>query len=108
MTAEQLVTMLNYGAGVLLSLGFDYIPSLNVWYAKQSSIVKRLIMIGLLLVVSFIIVAASCTGLYATVKCDEAGVALIFSAFIQAVIANQATFLITPKTKAVRAAKENG
>ncbi len=41
-------------AGVVLSLLFSYIPGLRVWFAGLVAEKKQLIMLGLLVVVSFI------------------------------------------------------
>ena len=49
-------------SGAALSLFFSYVPGLNVKFAALSSDVKRLIMAGVLLVVSGAIFGISCAG----------------------------------------------
>lgn len=96
-------------AGGLLSLGFSYIPGLNVWFAGLESIYKRLIMAGLLLLVSAAVFGLGCTswaagwGIEAT--CDQPGLQVMIGAFIAALVANQATYQISPETSKVRTAK---
>lgn len=88
-------------AGVLLSLLFSYVPGLSSTYDGYTATVKRLIMLGLLLIVSLGIFAVTCLGfvefLGLAIKCDQEGAALLFRVFILAMIANQSTFLISPK-----------
>ena len=92
-------------AGLILSLAFSYIPGLNVAYAGLSEEAKKAIMAGLLLLTSIVLVVFSCTGIVATsIMCDKPGLILLAWIFIQALIANQSIYKITPKTKAVKMA----
>ena len=99
---NELSTLFPYLAGVALSLAFAYIPGLEAWYAALSSIGKRLVMLGLLALTAIGYVMIGCApfgsqfGVPAEV-CSQAGVVAVVQAFIQALIANQATFLISPK-----------
>ena len=99
---NELSTLFPYLAGVVLSLAFAYIPGLEAWYAALSSIGKRLVMLGLLALTAIGYVMIGCApfgsqfGVPAEV-CSQAGVVAVVQAFIQALIANQATFLISPK-----------
>lgn len=82
-------------AGILLSLGFSYIPKLRQWHDRQTPEIKRLIMACLLLIVSVAIFALSCNGIVGGVTCDKAGAVSLVSIFIAALIANQGMFLIS-------------
>lgn len=88
-------------AGVLLSLGFSYAPGARDWFGKLTGTQKRLVMLGLCLVVVLVEFGLACTGFAmdfgVTVTCDRTGAVQLTMAFIGAVIANQATFLISPK-----------
>lgn len=97
MTAE-FVTML---AGILLSLVFSYMPGAKDWFETLSGTAKRLVMLGLLAVASIGIVAAACAGfggdLGLSVTCDRAGIVAVVWAFVLAMVANQSTYMLTPK-----------
>lgn len=88
-------------AGSILSLLFSYVPGLSTWFDGLKSEVKRLVMLGLLLVVAVGVVALACAGyasdLGLSITCDRPGIAAVAQAFILALIANQATYQITPK-----------
>lgn len=93
MSAEQLAAI----AGVVLSLIFSYIPGISDWYGALESTQKRLVMAVLLLVVAVGVFAGSCGGILATVTCDKAGALGLVSALIAALVANQATYQISPR-----------
>jgi hypothetical protein len=99
MTAEYLSALV----AVILSLGFSYIPGLSAKYGALSGDAKRLIMLGLLAVAAIAIFALNCGGLGvdfgAIVSCDKAGAIALLKLFFTAVIANQATFAMTPASK---------
>jgi len=95
MTADQLASV----AGIILSLCFSYIPGVRQWHDKQTPEIKRLIMAACLFVVAAGAFGLSCGGIVNYVTCDKAGAVGLVSAFISALIANQAAFLIT-KVKA--------
>jgi hypothetical protein len=106
MTAQAL----SAAAGILLSLLFSYTPKLSTWYAAQSKETKQLIMLGLLFVTAGAAFGLACAGVLTdlfgiTITCDKAGALGLASAFISALIANQAMFMATPQTKGVKAAK---
>ena len=94
-------SQLSLFAGALLSLAFSYIPKLKDWFDAKDSTTKRLIMAGALLVVSLGIFGAACgqilNGLPITAVCDKNGAVAILQNFIIALVANQATFTITPQ-----------
>ena len=93
MTSDQLSAI----AGILLSLVFSYVPGLKDWYDKQDGTRKRLIMAGALLVVAAGVFALSCANWLTIATCDNAGVMGLVGAFVSALVANQATYLISPK-----------
>lgn len=97
MTPQSISTI----ASVILSLAFSYIPNLSDWYAKLDSIHKRLIMLGLLILTAIGSFGLACTsqgkafGLQLT--CDQPGAITLLQSLILALMANQSTYLITPK-----------
>lgn len=95
------VELLSSISAILLSLAFSYIPGIEPWYEPLPSNTKRLIMVGVLFVVSLGAVGLACTGLAAEVglelTCDRAGVLQVVSAFIAALVANQAAYKLTPR-----------
>ena len=97
-------------AGAALSLLFSYVPGLNVKFAALSGDVKRLIMAGVLLVVSAAIFGLSCAGYGAeigvTLDCSKEGVIGLVKVFILALIANQGAYALTVKTEAVKRLSE--
>lgn len=105
MTADGLALY----AGVLLSLLFSYVPGLNTWFAGLEAIYKRLIMLALLLLTALAVYGIACIGwgewLGVALTCDKTGLVELVRAFVLAMIANQATYQISPETKGVRAAK---
>ncbi len=84
-------------AGILLSLIFAYVPGVSKWFEALDGLYKRLVMAGALVLVSAGSVALSCWGIVPGVSCDQAGVIELVKAFISALVANQATFVIEPK-----------
>lgn len=93
MSAEQLAAI----AGIILSLLFSYIPGLSDWYDHLDSTQKRLAMAALLLGVSGGIFGLSCGNVITAVVCDKSGALGLIQAFIAALIANQATYQISPR-----------
>lgn len=97
MTAESLTSL----AGSLLSLGFSYLPGLSDAYGRLTAVQKRLVMLVLLGVSAAGLYGLSCAGFAAHFglpeTCGEAGALLYLKLFFQALAANQATFLLTPR-----------
>jgi hypothetical protein len=105
MNAEQLTII----AGAILSLAFSYIPGLKTSYAAPSAEplsaeMKRLVMLGLLLLVVAGVFGLACSrfGAYLSeagikVPCDEPGLVGLVCSLVLAVMANQSTHLITPR-----------
>jgi phage-related protein len=99
MTPELLASI----AGVVLSLAFSYVPGLNVKFALFEPTVKRLIMAGLIVLVGAAAYGLSCVGWWATVTCDKAGIESLIGAVIAALIASQATYMLSPTSPAIDA-----
>lgn len=86
-------------AGVILSLAMSYIPGLSDWYNKFDSTKKSGIMAVLLLVVTLSVFGLACGKVLASVAitCDKAGALSLIQAYIAALIASQATFVLSPR-----------
>lgn len=96
---DQMISAL---AGVLLSLLFSYVPGLSTWYESLEGTYKRLVMLAALLSVASGALALSCLGIPAIggaslPSCDQAGLIGLLEALVLALIANQATYLISPR-----------
>jgi hypothetical protein len=93
-------------AGAVLSLAFSYIPGLSTKFAEIIPEYKRLIMALLLVIVTAVIYLLNCGGvIQAGITCDRQGLIGLVWSFIVAVMANQATYTISPQTPAVKARK---
>ncbi len=107
MTTTSLVAI----AAAALSLLFSYFPGLNTWYAGKPDTYKKLFQVLWLAVVSVAIYSAGCIPDLAarlpfpSVACTAAGAWDLLIMFLTAVVANQATFLLSPQAKAVRLVK---
>ena len=93
MTSEELAMV----AGIILSLISSYVPKVSDWYAKRNATERRLIMAVLLLLVAAGAFGLSCAKIVLAVTCTREGAIGLLFAFVYALIANQATFLISPK-----------
>lgn len=90
MTAEQISAI----AGLLLSLAFSYTPGLSDAFARLTPTQKRAVMAGLLLVVAGGALVYTCR---AQAACLAVNWEDYLAAFVAALVANQATFAITPQ-----------
>ena len=110
LSAETLVMV----AGALLSLAFSYIPGLQPKYDALPATTKRLVMLGLLVLVAGGAYGLACLGWGALIglagespatlrdtplTCDVPGAAGLVRALILAILSNQATYLISPKVE---------
>lgn len=98
MTPEQLAAL----AGTLLSLAFSYIPGLAPWFDELEPTRKRLIMAVLLAVVAAIALGMSCVGWIsaeASAACTQGGALQLVTTYIAALVANQATYAISPRVE---------
>lgn len=93
MTADLLSAI----AGVVLSLAFSYVPGVSGWFDALEATRKRLTMAVLLLLTTAGAFGLSCAGVIDVAACTQTGAWSMVSAFIAALVANQATYLISPK-----------
>lgn len=97
MSAEMLAAI----AGAILSLLFSYVPGLNTWYQALEATSKRLIMLGLLILVAGGCLGLACAGwgadLGLKLTCDRAGFVGLIQALIVAIMANQTAYSISPQ-----------
>lgn len=86
-------------AGAILALLFGYAPGLRPWYEALEPTRKALVMLLLLVVAAGVLYGAACYTPFDTggVTCDEPGVWLVVRLFLAALVANQATYLISVK-----------
>ena len=97
MTPELLSSL----AGITLSLLFSYIPGLSSWYETLSATYKRLVMLAILAFTSLTAFGLACLGwlpyFNLELACNQKGGVELLTAFVLALVANQSTYLITPK-----------
>jgi len=94
-------------AGIVLSLAFSYVPGLRNQFdgldekygTETGGNYKRLIMLVVLFLTSAGLLGLSCIGRYDGVACDVDGIWQALSVFVQAAIANQAAFMVSPKVR---------
>jgi membrane-associated HD superfamily phosphohydrolase len=92
--------------GFVISLLFSYFPRLNTAYAGLSTEAKSLIMIGLMVLVTGAIVLLDYFDVInAGLTFDKGGIMQIVMTFIAALMANQATYVASPQTRAVKEAR---
>ncbi len=104
--SDQIVSpeFLSALAGSALSLIVAYAPGVSDWYAALPGEGKRLLMLGMLAAAALACYAAACSGLSAALQwppltCNAPGMIVLAKAFLSAIIANQATFLIGPSAR---------
>jgi len=99
MTADNLTLI----SGVVISLFGSYFPGFSRWFDTLSPNLKRLFMLAILFITSFLVFVLSCSNYLPsfeyTVTCDQEGALGVFRVFIAALIANQATYAISPTKK---------
>lgn len=83
-------------AGGLLSLVFSYAPGVKEKFGKAKPEEKRLAMLVLLALTAICVFVLGCGGYLQAVSCDKSGVIELAKIFVAALMANQATFLISP------------
>jgi hypothetical protein len=93
MTTELIAAV----AGITISLLFSYAPGVKDWYDKQPPTHKRLWMLLALLLATAGVLAYRCRG---DAGCYGANAEQAVAAFVAAAIANQATYSLSPKSKA--------
>jgi hypothetical protein len=87
-------------AGVLLSLGFSYIPKFSEWYYSITKQWRGLVMVGFILLVSVAVWLLSCYVGYGYVQCSTDGAKVLGEAFVSALLLNQAAYQVTPESPA--------
>lgn len=83
--------------GVALSLIFSYVPGLSSWFDAKEPTAKRLLMALLLLLLAAGVFGLSCAGVLTVASCDKPGALGLVSAYLAALVANQATYQISPR-----------
>ena len=88
-------------AAIALSLAFSYIPGLSGWYERLDGIAKRLLMLIIVVCVAVGAFGLACAGwgadLGLELSCDQPGAIALLQSLVLALVANQSTYLITPK-----------
>lgn len=101
MTADTL----SASAAILLSLAFSYIPPLNQYYQQLDATAKRLVMLIALLVTAAGAFTLTCAGFASVLglplSCDTPGALGLLRALIAALVANQATYALSPRKGSV-------
>jgi putative flippase GtrA len=93
---------------IVVSMIFSYFPGLRVWFGALKSSIKSLLMIGILVLVSFAVWGAGCLELLSiNLTCNKAGLVELVKIFVATILANQATYLVSPIPADVREAKDH-
>lgn len=102
-TAELIAAII----GALVSVLFSYFPKLNTLFAALTENKKKLIMLGLMVLVSAGIYVGQCVlSWWATdLVCGQAGLWRLATILISSIVGNQGVFGLSPQTMSVRAAK---
>jgi hypothetical protein len=99
LTAESL----SLTAGTLLSLVFSYVPGAKGWFMQFDPQVKRLIMLGLIIMTACIVFGLACLEWAAefgiSVSCSQSGLFGLVRQAVLAIIANQGIYAISPHRK---------
>lgn len=92
-------------AGIVISLICSYFPVVSLRFAELDEGQKQLIMIGFMLMVTIVLFLLGCSGLILipAFVCNQQTAISFFWLFFYAVVANQTTHRISPKTTAVKA-----
>jgi hypothetical protein len=90
------VTQLAATAGVVLSLVFSYVPGVKGWFDGLPTDGKRLVTGLSIIVVAGAVFGLTCGNVIgSTVACSKQGGLDLLGAVIAALVANQATFVLT-------------
>jgi hypothetical protein len=91
---------------IAVSLVFNYLPGLRVWFAGLQSQFKSLLMIGILFLISVVIwVLGGLNLLAVNIPFTWVGFAEVVKVFVATILANQGTYLLFPQTADVKFAK---
>lgn len=107
MAFDPTATNLAMVAGVILSLLFSYVPGLNEVWAMQDATRKRIWMAGLTFLTALGVFGLGCAGIVSGVACNKDGVIMLVVIWIQALVANQAVYAVSPETAVVREIKQS-
>ena len=91
---------ISMAAGVLLSLGFSYVPNLKGKFSALSPTRKRLVMLALLVLVTGGVFGLTCLGAESGSSCDQNSAWGLLRALILAIIANQSAYSLSPRPDA--------
>jgi hypothetical protein len=96
MSAENLSLI----AGTSLSLVFSYVPGASSWFMQFDAQIKRLIMLGLIILSAGVVFGLSCLGWGTSfgiqLSCDQPGWFGLIRQVVLAIIANQGVYAISP------------
>ncbi len=103
LTPETLVAIV----GVLLVVGFRYIPGLNTRYAALTKETQQLVMLGLTTFAALVVWGLGCAGVLILIglACSGNGLISLFWIWVAAVVPNQGLAQILPYPATVRAVK---
>ncbi len=93
-TPTQLTTI----AAALLAVLAEYVPGLKDWYGSLTETYKKLVMLGLLVIVVGVTFGLSCAGWLNAWQCNEVGLRDALYALALAIAANQGTHLLTRRS----------
>lgn len=88
-------------AGTVLSLLFSYLPGVRAWFMPLDPQVKRLLMLGIIILSASTIFGLACFGWGAefgiTLVCSQKGLLNLVQQVVLAIIANQGIYAISPR-----------
>ena len=87
--------------GAIISLAFSYVPGTESKWAQLTPQYKRLIMAGIMLIVTAVAFGLLCWGVIeSSIVCDRAGLFQVIYIYIMAIVANQSVYSITKRETA--------
>ena len=93
MTAEELTAL----CGIVTSLLFSYVPVIRDWFDAQAPNTKRMLQVGVAVVVTGAVYGLSCAGIASAFSCDWPGALVMIRLLVVFIIANQAAYAISPR-----------
>lgn len=94
---ELNLDVLSQIVGIAFSLLFTYVPGAKDWFDGLASKNKPLVMLGVNFLVLAVLFGFSCGQIVYVAPCTVDGGLYMLRLFVQAMIANQATYLVTRK-----------
>jgi len=92
MTQEELAAL----CGIVTSVVFSYFPGVKTWFDAKPANVKRLLQVGVAVVVAAVVFGLGCAGIV-TADCSTAGALAMARLIIVFVVANQTAYAVTPR-----------